>query len=147
MDSRSDRTVLKIADFGLAKIQDRQEDGGSSLTAPGAILGSFAYMSLEQLSGERVDARADLFSLGVVAYEILLGRRPFRGRTPQVLFSEILKEPPQFPSPSSPDHAALFEILGRCLASDREKRYPSVQQLRQELIGLLQQIGPGPIES
>ena len=90
----------KLADFGLAKLaEDSAQDGNRSLTEgrtrPGMILGTIAYMSPEQASGQKVDARTDVFSFGIVLYEMLTGRRPFAGATDLETLQKVIHETPQ----------------------------------------------------
>jgi hypothetical protein len=131
---------LKILDFGLAKVARPQVDSDASidpedltaaresLTAEGAILGTVGYMSPEQVKGERADHRSDIFSLGVVLYEMLSGRRPFKGGTAPETMAAILKEdPPALPEEKiSPP---IAEVVGRCLEKEPEARFQSAHDL------------------
>ncbi len=137
--------LVKVLDFGLAKLAElRKADFGrrieedaatlipdSHLTLPGAILGTVAYMSPEQARGQAVDARTDLFSLGVVLYELLAGRRPFTGETVNHTIVAILEQEPPPLSPEVP--AELARVVKRLLAKKVEARYPSATALLTDL--------------
>jgi predicted ATPase/serine/threonine protein kinase len=129
---------LKILDFGLAKVcaPEAADDqpGDESLTFDGAILGTTSYMSPEQVRGEELDARSDLFSFGIVLYEMATYQRPFAGKNPVLIMNAILNEQPAAASnvsPSSP--AALDAIIARALEKDLEKRFQSAAELCSEL--------------
>jgi serine/threonine protein kinase/Tol biopolymer transport system component len=112
--------IVKILDFGIAKLA-----GAAGLTRSGSSLGTPGYMSPEQARGEEVDPRTDVWSLGAVLYEMVTGRRPFRGEHEQtVLYSLFNEEPEPVPTlrPDAPPE--LVRIIGRLLAKDRERRYP-----------------------
>jgi len=131
----------RILDFGLAKssapaVGEAVEDAATRsalLTEPGVIAGTVGYMSPEQVRGEPVDGRSDVFSLGVVLWEMLTGRRPFRGDSQVETMNAILKEEP------SPDPAVakltpeLDRILRRCLEKRKEHRYHSAADLAHDL--------------
>ena len=143
---------VKVLDFGLAKLFRKDEGGGmrddseketfihpSSLrphpsTMPGTVMGTVAYMSPEQARGQKVDARSDLWSLGVVLYEMLTGQRPFHGESTPDMFVAILERQPVPLAASLADPPAQLEqLLDKLLAKDREQRYPSSAQLAAEL--------------
>jgi serine/threonine protein kinase/tetratricopeptide (TPR) repeat protein len=120
---------VKLTDFGLAKLR-----GTIPVTKTGSTLGTAAYMSPEQIRGEDADRRSDLFSLGIVLYELLTSRLPFRGEFEAALSYAILNEdPPPVKSlrPDVPD--SLEKIIGRCLEKDREKRYSSAEDVLADL--------------
>ncbi|HSM51236.1 MAG TPA: protein kinase [Thermoanaerobaculia bacterium] len=134
---------VKVLDFGLAKL--REPIGGeasrsSATTLPGGptghhvVLGTPAYMSPEQVEGRPVDERCDLFSLGVVLYELATGERPFRGRSTIAVLSAVLRETPR-PimelNPTVPPE--LARIVMRCLAKEPGERYASARELRDDL--------------
>jgi len=143
--------ATKILDFGLAKLPDLARDAGSSAparpTEPGMILGTYGYMSPEQVRGEPADRRSDIFSLGVVLYEMLTGKRLFSGETWVEESNAILhREAPDLPPGIAgiPDPAALNRILRRCLAKPVEDRFESARDLAFALESLLRQAGPKP---
>lgn len=131
---------VKVLDFGLAKPievafapSDRTSmpTRDSYETAPGALIGTFRYMSPEQARGQRVDHRSDLWSLGGVFYEMLAGATPFDGDTPSDIIAAILtREPPPLWEPSKP---GLQNIMTRALAKERERRYQSAHEMLQDL--------------
>ena len=139
---------VKILDFGLAKQgaetfsvssaahlpDDRTRSHAHSLTAAGTIMGTLAYMSPEQAVGEEVDARSDIFSLGVVLYEMATGRTPFRGKTPAGIIGSILTETPLKPSAvNAAISAKLDRVILRTLEKDRELRYQDAASLSADL--------------
>jgi tetratricopeptide (TPR) repeat protein/predicted Ser/Thr protein kinase len=130
--------VLKILDFGLAKpMISATGETEAELTAPGAVAGTVAYMSPEQLRGEPLDPRTDLFSLGAVLYEAATGRQPFTGAHLPELISAILAGSPSHPSAIRAGLGAAFDqVVLRALAADREARYPSAEKLREDLRAL-----------
>jgi serine/threonine protein kinase len=142
---------VKVLDFGLAKLrhehavaENETELSTEQLTSEGRVLGTVAYMSPEQLKGNRLDPRSDIFSLGVLLYEMTTGSRPFRGETSAELMSSILRDTPP---PATevrdelPDH--LGRILRRCLEKDLDRRYQTALDLRNELEDLKNEIAPG----
>jgi len=128
---------VKILDFGLAKVaRSPLEDGvdEESLTADGVIPGTTAYMSPEQIRGEEIDGRSDLFSLGVVLYEVAAGKRPFAGKNRVLLMHAILNEKPDPASSVNPKTPKeLDSIIGRCLEKDRERRYERAADICSDL--------------
>src|SRR4029077_15570351 len=116
----------KILDFGIAKRVapggvDTTEDA-LALTAAGAAIGTLTYMSPEQLLGKPIDARSDLFSLGVVLYEMVTGRLPFAGSTPAAVTDALLHAPPREFSEERPVPDGLKAVIRKLLEKDREKR-------------------------
>jgi len=143
------RGTIKILDFGLAKLtpQGSQVVDGSAatvgpsgiisadqLTTPGTAMGTIGYMSPEQARGETLDNRTDLFSFGVVLYEMATGRQPFSGNTSAVIFEAILNRIPTPPQQLNPGLPAQIEvILNKALEKDRELRCQSAAELRADL--------------
>jgi len=125
--------LVKIADFGLAKLKNIDPADPNTLTATGVVMGTINYMSPEQLSGEDVDERSDIFSLGVMVVEALTGDRPFYGRNYSELLISILHTPYHL-NESDRQTAQLDDVLQRCIAKDRNQRYPTVAALQKELI-------------
>jgi serine/threonine-protein kinase len=124
---------VKILDFGLAKLA-----GASVLTHTGTTVGTAHYMSPEQARGEAVDARADLWSLGAVLYELVAGRPPFAGEYAQAVIFGILNEEPPPLTGFAPDApAALQEVTGRCLAKASAARFQSAWELAGALAACL----------
>ena len=132
---------LKVLDFGLAKVRDESRIDGLSrtltvepLTGEGRIIGTVAYMSPEQAQGKPVDARSDVFSLGILLFEMATGQRPFQGDTSMSVLSAIIKDTP---APVTDLRADLprdvGRVLRRCLAKDPEERYQTAKDLRADL--------------
>ena len=142
---------VKGLDFGLAKSTGGlvAKDGASELptavkTEEGVIVGTVAYMSPEQAEGKTVDHRTDLFSIGIILYEMATGQRPFRGDTTASLLSSIIKDTPSSVTEVNPDiPRELGKIIRRCLAKDPERRYQSAKDIRNELEELKQEVESG----
>jgi len=138
---------VKVLDFGLAKLVERRGADGEAETQmaetnPGAVMGTTWYMSPEQARGLQVDARTDVWSLGVVLYEMLAGRPPFVGSTSShVIVSILEREPPPLDDflPDAPPR--LEHILTKALAKDRDARYPSMREMLEDLLALRQSLG------
>jgi serine/threonine protein kinase/Tfp pilus assembly protein PilF len=138
MVSRDGR--VKVLDFGLAKLNE-PEPGASMMptmdqpiSAVGLVLGTVPYMSPEQLRGENVDARSDVFSLGVLIYELVTGKRPFSGATSVEVSSSILRDlPPPVSTARANVPPDLERIVNRCLEKDPERRTQTAKDVRNEL--------------
>jgi serine/threonine protein kinase/tetratricopeptide (TPR) repeat protein len=132
----------KVLDFGLAKLAPAVPEASNeltmsaerSLTTPGQALGTVAYMSPEQVEGNELDARTDLFSFGAVLYEMATGRQAFSGSTSGIIFHSILEKNPAPVSRVNPElPAKLEEIVGKALEKDREVRYQHAGDMRADL--------------
>jgi serine/threonine protein kinase len=132
--------IVKVLDFGLAKpveVAPAPSDYSSMPTrdsyetSPGALIGTFRYMSPEQARGQSVDHRSDLWSLGAVFYELLAGAPPFGGETPSDIIASILaREPAPLAEPGEPD---LQNVLARALRKERERRYQSATEMLRDI--------------
>ena len=156
-----DEHHVKILDFGLAKLTTDIHRGGASgdsttaaaddhsaITSRGVVVGTVAHMSPEQARGEALDARTDLFSFGVLLYEMATGTLPFVGATPAVVFKEILDKTPTSVSaidPSLPDE--LGRIISRLLHKARAQRYQTADELHHDLVALKRQLDSGQVQA
>jgi len=159
------RGQAKILDFGLAKLAPvaamssspvgggdaaataMMAAGDESLTSTGMVVGTFDYMSPEQVRAEELDARTDLFSFGLVLYEMAPGRRAFAGDTPGKTFEAILTRAPIPPVRLNPDCPAELErIISRALEKDRDLRYQSAGHIRTDLKRLKRDTDSGAVE-
>jgi eukaryotic-like serine/threonine-protein kinase len=151
------RGTAKILDFGLAKVtQDSNRvldpseatktEGTSAqhLTSPGSALGTVAYMSPEQVRGKPLDSRTDLFSFGIVLYEMATGAVPFRGETSGVIFDAIMNRTPVAPVRLNPElPVKLEDVINRSLEKDRELRYQHAVDIKSELLRLKRDLESG----
>ena len=129
---------VKILDFGLAKLLEKQATSPEAVTQVhtdlGAVIGTARYMSPEQARGLEIDGRTDIFSLGIVLYEMIAGRSPFTGATNHEVVAAILKEEPlPLSNYFQQAPARLQEIISRSLAKDRDARYQTIKELLNDL--------------
>ncbi|APR85994.1 serine/threonine protein kinase [Minicystis rosea] len=117
---------VKLLDFGIAKLLSAQTESG--LTSEGRQIGTLTIMAPEQFLGEALDARTDVYALGVLLYRLLTGRHPFDARSPVALAHQHLEEPAPRPSERVPLPPALDAIVLRCMEKRRERRYPTVAE-------------------
>ena len=164
----TNRGEIKLLDFGLAKLvgadglpgaspagQQHETDqkdsalvraSGSSATLTGAMIGTASYMSPEQVRGERLDVRSDIFSFGVVLYEMATGHQPFRRDEPPAIYDAILNHTPPSPFTLNSDLPARLEpIISKALEKDCEKRYQSASELCVDLKRLQRHLSSGQI--
>src|SRR3990172_7958628 len=141
---------VKVLDFGLAKL--RQESLGAidsqfpteSRTGEGQVVGTVAYMSPEQAEGRAVDHRSDIFSLGIVLYEMATGERPFRGEYATSVLTSILRDTPRSVTELRPElPRELGKIIRRALAKDREHRIQTAKEVRNDLVELKAEVDSG----
>ena len=127
------RSVVKILDFGLAKLRAVDVADGPSLTAPGTIMGTFGYMAPEQLTGGDVDERCDIFAVAVMLYEALVGRRPFGARKWADLLAEISRTTVRVPG-DGPEIRWLEVLFARALAEEPEDRFATMEEAHAALL-------------
>ena len=140
--------LVKILDFGIAKLAEQKKSAGEedatlaltprSSTEPGMIIGTVNYMSPEQAKGKEVDARTDIFSFGIMLYEMIAGQKPFAGETVMEMIGAILHKEPQ-PLPAEVP-AEINKIISKCLRKDRDERYQTIKDVGNDLKDVKQEL-------
>jgi serine/threonine-protein kinase len=138
------RALLNILDFGLAKLRRPEGSLSGSLTAVGTVMGTRAYMSPEQLRGQEVGERTDIFALGVMIVECLIGENPFREKDAAEMTADEVSGAIRIQGEST-EIQALNTALGKCLARDPEARFPTVAGAQEALIPLIRDCPPCPV--
>jgi serine/threonine-protein kinase len=126
------REQLKVLDFGIAKILENDSEGGTDFkTSTGAFMGSALWTSPEQASGGKIDGRSDLYSVGIILYEMLTGFRPFSGQLAKVIYNQLYTPPPPFveKNPEAKVPPRVEGVVLRCLAKSPDARYQSAREL------------------
>jgi serine/threonine protein kinase len=139
---------VKVLDFGLAKVNEPEASAESAetiaRTREGVVMGTVPYMSPEQVEGRGVDARSDVFSLGVVLHEAATGSRPFQGASTAAVLSSILRDPPPPVGARRRDLPGTFgRLIARCLEKDRDRRVQSAKDVRNEIEATRRELTPG----
>ena len=145
-DDGHETDVVKVCDFGIAKINEVDDEKagprrGAKLTTQGVVVGTPEYMSPEQAKGEKLDARSDLYAMGVILYQLIVGRVPFEADTPLATVLKHVTDPPPPPSLHYPGvDKSLERIAMRALAKAREERYQSAREMRADLKASLDEV-------
>jgi tRNA A-37 threonylcarbamoyl transferase component Bud32 len=140
--------IAKVLDFGLAKL--RENEGLNDVTSQGAIVGTPYYMAPEQIRGDAVDARADIYALGALMYRALTGHHPFSGPTPMAVFSKHLHEKPIPPGQRAPDLGipdGMSALVLRALRKDAADRFQRIEELQALLIDEIRRSGSQGLDS
>ena len=138
-----DGETAKVLDFGLAKLFEGTVE--AQVTSSGTIVGTPYYMSPEQIQGHELDGRSDVYAIGAIMYECIVGKPPFEAPNPVGVLSKHLSEEPPRPSARSPLSVPVEadEIILRCLEKDPDRRYQTAEEVRQALIEYLTAVGSG----
>jgi len=139
-----ERDIVRVLDFGIAKLRDDNRATVNAMTRAGDLVGTPQYMAPEQIRGEHVDGRTDVYALGAMLYEMTTGRLPFEGTTVMAILSKHLTETPPSPTSRRPDlglPTALDALVMAALAKDPERRPPSMERFAEDMLELEQQLG------
>jgi serine/threonine-protein kinase len=145
--ARDGSDIAKVLDFGLAKLRD--SEGLNELTSQGAIVGTPYFMAPEQIKGEAVDARTDIYALGAMMYRVLTGHYPFNGTTPMAVFTRHLTELPIPPIDRAPDldiPMGINRLVLKALSKSAEARFQKVEELQARLIEELKSVGASSVD-
>jgi eukaryotic-like serine/threonine-protein kinase len=145
--ARDGTDIAKVLDFGLAKL--REGEGLNDVTSQGAIVGTPYFMAPEQIKGEAVDARTDIYALGAMMYRALTGHYPFNGPTPMAVFTKHLTEPPVAPMERAPDldiPVGINQLVLKALSKAADSRFQKVEDLQARLIEELKSVGVSSID-
>jgi TolB-like protein len=139
---------VKVLDFGLAKASEPEGPASNAetmlRTGEGVVMGTVPYMSPEQVEARSVDARSDVFSLGVVLYEVATGSRPFQGSSSAAVLSSILRDPPPALDARRADLPGAFgRLVARCLEKDRDRRVQTAKEVRDEIDAIRRELTSG----
>ena len=140
-ENESGRRRVRLLDFGLAKVTRAESPEANTMTEPGVVMGTFGYMSPEQLAGGDVDERSDIFSVGVMVAEALTGERPFRGRTVIELLNSMERDRVTLAG-DAPEVGRLEEVLRRALSKERDRRFASAAEMQSALTPALADCPP-----
>ena len=142
-----ERDVVRVLDFGIAKLRDEGRQSHLAMTQAGDMLGTPQYMAPEQIRGERIDGRTDIYALGCMIYEMVTGRMPYEAQTVMALLSKHLTEPVVPPSQRRPDLALppfLDELVLAAMQKDPARRPATMEAFGEQLAALLAQLPPDP---
>ncbi len=145
--ARDGTDIAKVLDFGLAKL--REGEGLNDVTSQGAIVGTPYFMAPEQIKGEAVDPRTDVYAVGAMMYRALTGHYPFNGTTPMAVFTKHLTEQPVPPAERAPDldiPAGINRLVLKALSKHAEARFQKVEELQAELIEELRSVGASSVD-
>src|SRR5690606_920592 len=134
-----DPDLIKVLDFGIAKLTDAEGEDAARLTATNSVIGTYAYMAYEQIAGLELDHRVDIWAVGVIVYELLTGALPFPGHNQGQLWAAIFQQPPipmEIAAPGARIPKAVEAIVGRALEKQRDARYPTIDALAAALAGV-----------
>jgi serine/threonine protein kinase len=140
-----ERDVVRVLDFGIAKLRDDNRATVNAMTRAGDLVGTPQYMAPEQIRGDAVDGRTDIYALGAILYEMVTGRLPFEGPTVMAVLSKHLTEAPPPPTARRPDlsgcRPALDHLIMSALAKEPTGRPPSMEQYAEQMAALAPHVG------
>ena len=145
-----DRDVVRVLDFGIAKLRDEQKQTQNPMTQKGDLVGTPQYMAPEQIKGERVDGRTDVYAIGTILYEMVTGRLPFEGPTVMAILSRHLLDTPEAPTVRRPDlrlPPAIDALVMQMLAKDPAHRIASMDAVGERIAQLAAGLGGAPVHA